>query len=220
MTKVYELYQCKYNGEVVYVGQGARGRHRHCNSGCSHVYELNKVHFSEGVDALEVNIIQEFSSKIDAENQEVVFIQKNKPKFNKIHNGNNGRNLRVEESKTLKRALLEKPKDFISGELSAVNSEKYISIVNEFYDYFGFKMITDKSFTVFGASHYNTVNLPYLKNLSITLRTQGIVKRKKDNPYILFVKAMYVCCGIDLLEHLDRTPISLEVNHFLKEFDI
>lgn len=28
MSKVYELYHCEYQGEVVYIGQGARGRHQ------------------------------------------------------------------------------------------------------------------------------------------------------------------------------------------------
>ena len=34
MTKIYELYQCEYKGEIVYIGQGKKGRHKHCNSGC------------------------------------------------------------------------------------------------------------------------------------------------------------------------------------------
>ena len=42
---MYEVYMCKLNDEVLYVGQGASGRHKHCNSGSSHVYELNKLHF-------------------------------------------------------------------------------------------------------------------------------------------------------------------------------
>lgn len=60
MSKVYELYHCKYQGEVVYIGQGARGRHRHCNSGTSHVYELNEIYFTEGKDVLDVTVVQEF----------------------------------------------------------------------------------------------------------------------------------------------------------------
>lgn len=42
---MYEVYVCKLNDEVLYVGQGKLGRHNHCKSGCSHVYELNKLHF-------------------------------------------------------------------------------------------------------------------------------------------------------------------------------
>ena len=38
---IYEVYACKYNGEYVYIGSGKHGRHRHCTSGRSHVYELN-----------------------------------------------------------------------------------------------------------------------------------------------------------------------------------
>ena len=41
----YEVYICKVDGEIVYIGSGKHGRHKHCTSGCSHVYELNKMHF-------------------------------------------------------------------------------------------------------------------------------------------------------------------------------
>lgn len=55
MTKVYELYHCKYQGEVVYIGQGSRGRHRHCNSGISHVFELNEIYFTEGKEVMKAS---------------------------------------------------------------------------------------------------------------------------------------------------------------------
>ena len=41
----YEVYVCRVDGEIVYIGSGRHGRHKHCDSGCSHVYELNKIHF-------------------------------------------------------------------------------------------------------------------------------------------------------------------------------
>ena len=52
---MYEVYVCKLNDEVLYVGQGKLGRHKHCNSGCSHVYELykldlKKIEFGYGVN--------------------------------------------------------------------------------------------------------------------------------------------------------------------------
>ncbi len=53
--ELYEVYVCKHNDVVLYVGQGKSGRHKHCNSGTSHVYELNKLHFS-GVN-LNVEIV-------------------------------------------------------------------------------------------------------------------------------------------------------------------
>ena len=54
--KGYEVYVCKNGSEVVYIGEGRFGRHKHCNSGTSHVYELNKLHF-DGV-VLEVDVVK------------------------------------------------------------------------------------------------------------------------------------------------------------------
>ena len=220
MSKVYELYHCKYQGEVVYIGQGARGRHRHCNSGCSHVYELNEIYFTEGKGVLEVSIVQEFFDKEFAEKQEVVHIQKYRPKLNKVHNDSSKRQVKVQESITLKRVLLSKYKEISSKKLTASDEDKYINLVNEFYNYFGFKAITDKSFILFSANHYATANLYYLKNLSCTVRTQGIVSRDKDNPYILFIQVLYICCGIDLVDQLDKKPNRLERSYCLDEFII
>ena len=44
-NKVYEVYVCRYNGEIVYIGEGALNRHLHCTSGTSNVFELNELYF-------------------------------------------------------------------------------------------------------------------------------------------------------------------------------
>ena len=44
---MYEVYICKLGDDTVYIGQGVKGRHKHCISGKSHVYELNEIFFSE-----------------------------------------------------------------------------------------------------------------------------------------------------------------------------
>ena len=142
-------------------------------------------------------------------------IQKYRPKLNKVHNDSSKRQAKVQESITLKGVLLSKYKEISSKKLTASDEDKYINLVNEFYNYFGFKAITDKSFILFSANHYATANLYYLKNLSCTVRTQGIVSRDKDNPYILFIQALYICCGIDLVDHLDKKPNRLERSYCL-----
>ena len=38
------------NNEVLYVGQGNTGRHKHCLSGTSHNRDLNKYYFNNGED--------------------------------------------------------------------------------------------------------------------------------------------------------------------------
>lgn len=81
---VFEVYVCSYNNENLYVGQGKSGRHKHCNSGCSHVYELNKLHFDGVVFDVEVVFVDSDASKVlDMEKK---LIRDLKPKFNVVHN--------------------------------------------------------------------------------------------------------------------------------------
>ena len=61
---LYEVYACKYNGEYVYIGSGKHGRHRHCTSGCSHVYELNKMHFDGTMNDMVVEILYQTLDKV------------------------------------------------------------------------------------------------------------------------------------------------------------
>lgn len=81
---MYEVYVCKFEDEVLYVGQGVSGRHNHCTSGISHVYELNKLHF-KGVE-VSVDIVH-----IDMRQEKVLELEKKliyelQPKFNTVHN--------------------------------------------------------------------------------------------------------------------------------------
>lgn len=212
MTKVYEVYQCKYKGEIVYIGQGGRGRHRHCNSGVSHVFELNEIFFTEGSDELFVEVVNEYDCKEDAESREILLIRKHIPTFNKVYNNNLHRNQKVLDSKKLKDNLLNASVKLSDNELTVLCTQKYEGIVSEFYKFFGFKSIVSKSFTLFGANHYKSLEFHHLRNLSSTVRTQNIVKRSSENPYILFIKALYLYCDIDLIEHLDKRPKSLISN--------
>ena len=69
----HEVYVCKHNGVIVYIGKGTKGRHKHCISGCSHVFELNKIYFTEGVDSLDVAVVKELSSNQEAMELEYEF---------------------------------------------------------------------------------------------------------------------------------------------------
>lgn len=71
------------NKEVLYVGQGNIGRHKHCVSGVSHVYELNKMHFNNEEVLVKVHLIT--NSKDEALNVEKQLILELKPKFNTVH---------------------------------------------------------------------------------------------------------------------------------------
>lgn len=82
--ELYEVYVCKHNDEILYVGQGKAGRHKHCNSGTSHVYELNRLHFG-GVN-LDVEIVYQDCDVGKVLKKEKDLIQSLKPKFNIVHN--------------------------------------------------------------------------------------------------------------------------------------
>lgn len=77
------VYKAVVLGETVYIGSGALGREKHCASGCSHVYELNKYHF-EGVH-IEVSVIKKGLTKEESLQIEKELIQKIRPRFNKVH---------------------------------------------------------------------------------------------------------------------------------------
>lgn len=78
----FEVYKCIYNGEVVYIGHGKIGRHKHCKSGRSHSKDLNKIVEVEGKDVLQVKIVSYHKYKYNATAKEQALIKRFKPKFN------------------------------------------------------------------------------------------------------------------------------------------
>ena len=79
---LYEVYVCKLGNNVLYVGQGLKGRHEHCTSGVSHVYELNRLHFTG--DIVDVSVVLSGLDKETALQQEAALIQELKPILNKV----------------------------------------------------------------------------------------------------------------------------------------
>lgn len=82
MAKKYEVYICVYKGEVVYVGYGTVGRHKHCVSGTSHNYKLNELHFTGERSLLTVSVVAYFDSSAEAKLYESELIKEHNPKFN------------------------------------------------------------------------------------------------------------------------------------------
>ena len=78
---MFVVYCAKIDGEIVYIGSGKKGREKHCNSGCSHVYALNKAHF-EGKDVV-VEVMKDCCSKEEALEEEICAIKSLKPTYNK-----------------------------------------------------------------------------------------------------------------------------------------
>lgn len=61
-VETFEVYFCYYKDVVVYIGKGRLGRHKHCNSGASHVYKMNELHFKEGKDVLKTEVVKYFKT--------------------------------------------------------------------------------------------------------------------------------------------------------------
>ena len=74
------VYAVKHDGVIVYIGSGTRGREKHGCSGISHVYELNKLHFSGANLSVEL-LMEGLSKKIAIEEERNLIIQY-KPIYN------------------------------------------------------------------------------------------------------------------------------------------
>lgn len=79
--KLYVVYKVSHNDLIYYIGHGAYGRQKHVNSGCSHVYELNRMHFNGVVFSID---IEKFDTKQDAAAREEFLIRAVKPPLNKV----------------------------------------------------------------------------------------------------------------------------------------
>lgn len=78
-----EVYIARLNKNVVYIGSGLNGRHKHVNSGTSHVYELNKLHF-QGV-IFDIEFLGTNYSKEESLTIEKGLIEKYQPIYNRVY---------------------------------------------------------------------------------------------------------------------------------------
>lgn len=83
-AKGFEVYICSLDKEILYVGSGKIDRHKHCNSGTSHVYGLNKLHFEGKTFTVELKF---FDTKEESLEEEMNLISKHIPKFNILFTG-------------------------------------------------------------------------------------------------------------------------------------
>ena len=84
LTTSHLVYAAKYDDELVYIGSGVNGRERHCTSGCSHVYALNKLHFAK--EQVQVVVLGRFNTKEESLTVETSLIIEHKPRFNTLDN--------------------------------------------------------------------------------------------------------------------------------------
>lgn len=78
----YIVYEVAYNGKIVYIGSGRRGRQEHVKSGASHSPDLNRLFFTDP-DNIHVTIIRENLTKDESLEMEKGFIQATEPMYNK-----------------------------------------------------------------------------------------------------------------------------------------
>lgn len=84
---IYYVYIVRYKGEIVYIGKGKYRRYEHVNSGCSHIYEANRLHHNEGA-VFDVTITHKNSTNGSAAAKEKELILKHLPKWNSKGKGN------------------------------------------------------------------------------------------------------------------------------------
>lgn len=165
----HEVYCVIDNAErIIYIGSGKINRHKHCLSGCSHVYELNRMHFAK--ENLYVKIIKANLSKEDSFNLEKELILKHRPHLNKQFLSSDTRKESMKEGRELRLLLTNyiATLEAVDGNPSDVLKQRFTEQVIEF------------------------VNLYKVDNLIKGVRVSSTTKEKlqgnrfSDNRYKLF----------------------------------
>ena len=157
------MYVCKHDGVVVYVGQGYYNRHKHCNSGTSHVYELNKLHFQGVVFDVEVTILD---NKDVAVKKEKELIKKYLPKFNKNFM-QNGKQIIGKERALFKATWLS---HIDNSQSTQARRERLYVVVDEFMMYHTHDMVKEKGLLLRSHWDYETANLRKIASVVKNLR--------------------------------------------------
>ena len=194
-SNVFEVYMCSLNDEILYIGQGYLGRHKHCSNGCSHVYNLNKLHFDEVV--VDVKIVDICDTKEDALKREKELILSHQPKFNTVY-ANDTRNVNREKVEQFNRAW---SKEVSKYTLSKKNEERFLSLKDEFFSFYKKMMCLSGDITIYSIHHYKRINKPSLKALSRSLRDDTSTWAK-DNYCLVFAKCFESVVGYSLTTKL------------------
>ena len=207
-----------HNGEVAYIGQGAKGIHTHCNSGCSHVFKLNEVYFLEGADALETRVILFGRDKEEMVGLEKEHILALKPKFNSQYLKRRVENPQaVIESMNMKKALIEYPKTHRGKKGTESYVQKYEKLCNEFFEFYSMQNIIDKNIVLYKRSSFNKYGAKYLENL-----VENIKYRAGLTGYcIMFCDAMNELFDVDLKSpeyHIKDSSARIVASVSLKDF--
>lgn len=196
---LYEVYLCEYEGKIVYVGHGTKGRHKHCNGGTSHVKELNKIHFLEGSNKLTVKIVLEFNNKEDAEVLEKTLIDLHRPRYNKVYNSSVNSVANYGKITLVKKQFDEYLKD---SRLAEKSVEKYKCLVDEFLNYISARDLKEGTVCLYSSRDYLNLELKHLARLSRFVRSIDSKNSPKMSNTLIFYLAVKDIYNIDLKECL------------------
>ena len=182
---VYEVYVCKYDGVVVYVGQGKCGRHKHCASGCSHVYGLNELHFKGDKSKLEVSVSVVANKEIALE-KESGLIKRYQPKFNKV--GVNDDRYDKAQVRSLFRT------DFLNllKEKQVTQGKKVLikEIFNEFMKYHNHSMLLEEGLAIRGHGKYKTAGLLKMSSAISNIKNG---QTSSKSAHVIFIDLLIEC---------------------------
>ena len=195
-VETFEVYFCYYKDVVVYIGKGRLGRHKHCNSGASHVYKMNELHFKEGKDVLKTEVVKYFKTDKEAGEFEKASILKFKPKFNTVFTDNNNRGELAKESNEVRLSMKKFPIDK-SPKYKGFDYNAYKELVDEFVNHFGYKFATDDNFKIYGYHFYKQIGADKLRALSRFIR-EGSHKLSKNNHKMAFYDCVKELYGVEL----------------------
>lgn len=194
----YEVYVCKKGEIIIYVGEGRFGRHKHCNSGTSHVYGLNKLHF-EG-EEIEVEVVKVFKTKKEAESYEQTLIDEHLPIYNvKGTLSFKRRHFEVMNTVHTKETYLKWMRLHMKRSVLHKDVEPFIS---ELFNFHGNKNVITGNFKLYTKDKYSSIGLKNLSEFSNKFRY--II----NNHTTLWVKFTYKyfkeVLNLDLLDLFSR----------------
>ena len=195
---VFEVYICKFENSVVYIGSGGLNRHKHCKSGVSHVYELNEIHFSSERDKLSVEVVEFFSNKNDSLAYEKDLILLYQPTYNKAILNQSSYNTGAEAYKLLKNLLSE----IENYRLTDTTKLKLDLLIREFFSYYRYNRILVLDVPIYTIGTYEKVGKTHLKNFSRFLRDENTTLYAENHYCKVFKNILKDVLGINISEFL------------------
>ena len=199
---VFEVYICKFEDSVVYIGSGSLNRHKHCASGTSHVYELNEIHFSSERDKLSVEVVEFFNNKNDSLAYEKDLILMYQPTYNKAILNQSSYNTGAEAYNLLKQMLIE----IDNYELTDGAKLKLELLIREFFGYYRYNRISMLDIPIYNIGTYKKVGKIHLKNFSRFLRDEDTTFYAENNYCKVFKNILKDVLDVNISEFLVKNP--------------